>query len=329
MADRTILSDSQTHGYPPAKRLKIANTADNTSDFTDSNLVESAAYYYGVSYIDEDGNESIISDIANVVITAQGQAVSKEDAVARAVAWLQNSQKANGSWGETGKQILATSQALNGLKLANVQNAGIYYGLFFLRGNRADNTDYLARKIITLFNHGQNIDEIVNSLILKSYIWKARIYGWGVNKLYMVDALNTALATKALACIQTGLKDSQGNSLTDQCKLALDNWGSLQSSENKKYGWKPKEDISPFVSASVYSVTTPNTGITDWLTQLQQTNGSFKDNTIDTAGVLIWQNNIVNNKEKAYEFLISKQNINGSWGDDPYLTGLCLEALLK
>jgi len=91
MADRTILSDSQTHGYPPAKRLKIANTADNTSDFTDSNLVESAAYYYGVSYIDEDGNESIISDIANVVITAQGQAVSKEDAVARAVAWLQNS----------------------------------------------------------------------------------------------------------------------------------------------------------------------------------------------------------------------------------------------
>ncbi|MBI9090106.1 MAG: hypothetical protein JEZ12_12900 [Desulfobacterium sp.] len=279
--------------------------------------------------MDQDGVESVICDLVQVNITAQNQSLTKEEAAVRATAWLQNNQQANGAWDTGGKQILATSQALNGLRLANVQNAGMNYGLFYLRGSKADNTDYLSRKIITLFNHGQNVDEAVNRLISKSYIYNAQIYGWGINRLFMADALDTALGTKALACLSIDLKDSDETPLTDLGKLALEVWGPLQGPENTKYGWVPGKDTSPFVSAAVYSVTLPGTAITGWLTNLQQANGAFENNITDTAGVLIWQPDIIQDKAAAQLYLVTTQLMNGSWENDPYLTGLCLEALLK
>ncbi|MCK5229248.1 MAG: chitobiase/beta-hexosaminidase C-terminal domain-containing protein [Desulfobulbaceae bacterium] len=330
IADRIVLSDSRANGYPPPKILKIGNTSGNTPNYIDTfNLVDSASYYYGVTYIDNNGVESVISDLAQVTVPAQNQTLTKEEAIVRAVAWLQNNQQQNRAWDTNKKQILATSQALNGLKAAGIENAGIFQALFFLKAGKADNNDYMARKILTLFNHGQNVDEIVNRLISKSYINNAQIYGWGVEHSFMVDALDTALGTKALACLSIVLKDANETPLTDLGKLALEVWQPLQGPENNKYGWVPEKDISPFVSAAVYSVTTPEASTTQWLKDLQQANGSFQDNITDTAGMLIWQTDIIQEKEDALQYLVDRQDINGSWENDPYLTGLCLEALLK
>nr|WP_319394654.1 chitobiase/beta-hexosaminidase C-terminal domain-containing protein [uncultured Desulfobacter sp.] len=329
-ADRIILLDSRTNGYPPPKKLKIAETSGNTPDFTDNtNLVDGASYYYGATYIDSNGIESVISDLAQTTITTQDPAETIEDAAERAAAWLENNQQSNGSWGTEEKCILATSQTLDGLKAKGVENAGIFQALSFLRAVKADNTDYLARKIVTLSNHGQNADRFVSRLISKSYIYNAQIYGWGIDGSFMVDALDTALGTKALACLSIELKDSEGASLADLGEAALEQWAPLQGPENNKYGWVPGQDISAFVSAAAYSVTNPGTGVTQWLSDLQQVNGSFEDNITDTAGVLIWVPDIIPDKTAAQLYLVAGQNINGSWGDDPYLTGLCLEALLK
>ncbi len=330
MAERVILKDSQRNGYPPPKRLKIGSTTGNIANYTNlADLVEGGTYYYGVTFIDKDGVESVICDLVQADIIAQTPSLTKEEAAVRATAWLQNNQQPNGAWDTGGKQILATSQALNGLRLANVQNAGMNYGLFYLRGSKADNTDYLSRKILTLFNHGQNVDEAVNRLISKSYIRNAQIYGWGLNHSFMVDALDSALGTKALGCLSIDLKDADETPLTDLGKLVLESWGPVQGPENTKYGWVPGKDISVFVSAAVYSVTLPGPSITGWLTNLQQANGSFENNITDTAGMLIWQTDIIPDKAAARQYLVSTQLMNGSWENDPYLTGLCLEALLK
>jgi hypothetical protein len=330
MADRVILKDSLENGYPPPKRLKIGSTTGNISNYTNlADLVEGGTYYYGVTFIDPDGVESVICDLVEADITAQNPSLTKEEAAVRATAWLQNNQHPNGAWDTGGKQILSTSQALNGLRLANVQNAGMNYGLFYLRGSKADNTDYLSRKILTLFNHGQNVDEAVNRLISKSYIRNAQIYGWGLNHSFMVDALDSALGTKALGCLSIDLKDADGTPLADLGKRVLEVWGPVQGPENTKYGWVPGKDISAFVSAAVYSVTLPKASISGWLTNLQQANGSFENNITDTAGMLIWQSDIIQDKAAARQYLVSTQLMNGSWENDLYLTGLCLEALLK
>lgn len=330
IADRIILTDSSKNGFPPPANLKIGNTLNNTANYTDTfNLVEGASYYYGVTYIDHNGLESVISGLVQETITPDNSALTKEEAINRAVAWLQNHQNANGSFDNNEKQILATSQALNGLKAAGIENAGIFQALFFLRAGKTDNNDYLSRKIITLFNHNQNVDEAINILISKSYIYDAKIYGWGLNSSFYVDALDTSLGTKTLECLAIELKDSNEAPLQDYGILTLNSWGPLQSAENKKYGWVPEKDISPFVSAAVYNVTSPGSSVTQWLTDLQQGNGSFENNIIDTAGVLVWQADIIQDKDAAQQFLVTAQNINGSWENDSYLTGLCLEALLK
>ncbi len=183
--------------------------------------------------------------------------------------------------------------------------------------------------IMQVTNHGQNVDEAVNRLISKSYIRNAQIYGWGLNHSFMVDALDSALGTKALGCLSIDLKDADETPLTDLGKLVLESWGPVQGPENTKYGWVPGKDISVFVSAAVYSVTLPGPSISGWLTNLQQANGSFENNITDTAGMLIWQPDIIPDKAAARQYLVSTQLMNGSWENDPYLTGLCLEALLK
>ena len=59
----------------------------------------------------------------------------------------------------------------------------------------------------------------------------------------------------------------------------------------------------------------------------QETNGSFNDSLRDTSAVLLWLPIDGSDKTEAVEYLEGEQSPNGSWQGDPYLTGLCVEAL--
>ena len=61
-----------------------------------------------------------------------------------------------------------------------------------------------------------------------------------------------------------------------------------------------------------------------------ENDGCFGKGLADTAAVLSWLDVEPETiKPLAETYIIGKQKKNGSWNDDPYLTGLCLEALLK
>jgi hypothetical protein len=67
-----------------------------------------------------------------------------------------------------------------------------------------------------------------------------------------------------------------------------------------------------------------------WIIDSQAPDGSFGKGIIDTAAVLLWIPLADTAKTNAINYLISQQEGNGSWdNNDAYVTGLCLEALIK
>ena len=67
-----------------------------------------------------------------------------------------------------------------------------------------------------------------------------------------------------------------------------------------------------------------------WISGSPNPDNSFGNGLIDTCAVLLWVSNLDEGvRNLAIDYLTSQQNANGSWDNDPYLTGLCLETLLS
>ena len=293
------------------------------ASLNDADLVEGATYHYGVTVKDASGIESPVSALIAVYITPAIASADKDEALARALAWIESTQDVQGYWGaKQGTRMLATSQVLDALKLTGQDNAGMRQALFYLRGHLADNNDYLSRKILTLHGFGHNVDEMVNRLISQGYISQTYIYGWGMKKRYNNDAVDTALGTKAANCTTQDISRYNGG------YHSLKYSSSLKSADNY-YGWVPKKDTSIYVSALVYNVINAQTSDYQWIIDSQNQDGSFGEGLVDTAGVLMWLDMPQSAKNNAVNYIVSQQEVNGTWRNDAYLTGLCSEILLK
>ena len=181
--------------------------------------------------------------------------------------------------------------------------------------------------MITLHAYNQNTDEAINRLISQSNIDGSNINGWGINTNYSYDALDTSLGLLASLTQNVTIPDNQSSTL-------LSTGPDIFSSEGTNhYGWVSGYDTSLYVSALAYHAM-DRAGVTplpdsSWILNLQETNGSFADNLSDTAAVLLWLAPGDTIKNNAVSYLLSQQELNGSWSNDVYLTGLCLEALLE
>lgn len=328
--DVDILNQSKNGGYPPPASLRIAVNSSATTTYYDSAIASGVTYYYGVTMVDTDGTEGIISTLMPVNITS----TTSEDSnpYSKAMAWLASMQNEQGYWGNKRRlRILATSQVLNAYKEMGKNDAGTHHALFYLRGHTADNNDYLARKIQTLYNYGQNVDEMVNRLIAQSYIDSNNsIAGWGVNTRLVFDAVSTALGARA-ADLST-----RSIALTNNAYLYLKLSSFIESNILDRFSWVLKHDPSVFVSSMVYNVVdgyyTSEAPVFDstWISDNPNPDGSFGNGTIDTCAAIMWINNLSQAKrDNAVNYLITQQKNNGSWNDDPYLTALCVEALKK
>jgi hypothetical protein len=232
--------------------------------------------------------------------------------------------------------MLATSQVLNAMRLTGQDSAGIRQALFYVRGHHADNNDYLARKILTLHGFGQNVDRFVNRLLAQG----SRFYGWGVQKRFTSDPLDTALGLRATACANTEIQGISNGFDNLKTEPGFQVEAGCNSKTGTGFGWI-RSDAVTSVSPSVYvSALVSKTleghlsekekdSFCGWILQCQNTDGTFGNGLVDTAGVLLWLDPTDNSANGAISYLVSQQLPNGSWGDDPYLTGLCLEALLS
>lgn len=288
--------------------------------------------------MDEKDVEGPISPLVAVSIpVATQQAADIAEAIERAQAWLESKQNEQGFWGDKdGTWMLATTQVLNAFKLAGMDNAGIRQALFYLRGQHADNNDFLARQILTLHGYGQSVDELATRLVGQGR-WEVISYypvlNWGIQKRFSPDALDTALGERAILCAS--------HPPYFYSKFVVS--PALDSLEPYRFGWIPKADVSIYVSALVYNVTAWSSH-SQWIIDSQNTEdpedpqyGSFGNSSvligpvlIDTAGALAWLSvSDPTVKNNAITYLVRQQGFNGSWNDDPYLTGLCLEALSR
>lgn len=94
---------------------------------------------------------------------------------------------------------------------------------------------------------------------------------------------------------------------------------------------KDKDDVSVPWAPIVWTDSKNNWIRTEFILAAD---GSYGKSVINTAAVLLWLNpvDVVNGsqyKSAARQYLLDTQKPNGSWNNDPFLTGLCLEALLS
>ncbi|MFH1231326.1 MAG: Ig-like domain-containing protein, partial [Planctomycetota bacterium] len=330
-----LLKDSNTRKYPAASRLRIFPSLVTGNLFYDTNVLSGTTYWYGVSVVDKDGMESPVSELVSVKVEAQLTPADRKEVAKRGLAWIEANQSAQGYWGEKKElRMLSTSQILNALYSVywNKQpNIWVYRGLFWLRGNFADNNDYLARKIITLYRYRQNMNEEINRLISESDLrGGVEIYGWGVQKRYSSDALTTALGCQAIR-YYGGWSGKYDKTITNDNPPVL---STVAGSSDGRYGWVPGKDTSIFVSSMVYYVIRSYKNYTDkslyqWILDAQNADGSFGKGVIDTAAVLFWIPLDEAAKTKAINYIVSQQSPDGSWNNgDAYVTGLCLEAII-
>lgn len=323
-----VLAKSRIGKYLPPSRFSITPSVIIPSTHTDTALTVGSSYKYGVLAIDNLGLPGLLSPLVSVEVTSDEIAEDLAEAIDRATAWIRAQQDITGYWGEKEElKLLATSKALDALKASDVFDVGIYSGVFFLRGHFADNNDFLSRKILTLDAYNQNTDETVNRLISQSNIDSENVNGWGLNPQYLYDALDTSLGLLASLTADPAITNNQSSTL-------LSTGTDILSSEGAgHYGWVAGYDTSIFVTALAHHAM-EESGITSlpdrsWVFNLQEANGSFANSLIDTAAVLLWLTPGDTVKNDGVGYLLLQQELNGSWSNDVYLTGLCLEALLE
>jgi hypothetical protein len=324
--DIDILNQSRDGGYAPSEKLRISDSLSTTTSYYDTDIVSNFTYYYGVTTVDDQGIEGVISALKAVEIDG---VTNYDNAVSKASAWLETTQNVQGYWGdESGLRMLTTSQVLNAFKLSGKDDAALHHALFYLRGHFADNNDYLARKIITLHSFGQNVDAIVNRLVAQSYIASNSIKGWGIRERLRADTASSSLGAIAV---------DQASSLDIGSVFSfLKDDSSLKSSVANQYSWINGDVPSVFVSSLVYNtLDTYYSSLapvfdSSWISGSPNPDNSFGNGLIDTCAVLLWVSNLDEGvRNLAIDYLTSQQNANGSWDNDPYLTGLCLETLLS
>ena len=332
--DTRLLLGSRESGCPAPAALRIGEVAGGAAlELNDSAVVPGVTYWYGVAYVAASDRESTLSPLAAVAVPASAPPANIQQSTERATAWLEAEQADEGSWGEDERtRLLCTAQVVRALKAVARDNAGSRQALFYLRGRRADNNRFLAEKMLALRAWGQDVTRYASALMAQASWGSNQIQGWGLRQPYKTAAVDTAVAMLALLPEHrndlAGAEDSLRNRLT-------------QTSGRDRYSWQttwPRtgapDDIlvSALAGAALAKHGTPPAFYCWWVLDEQRPNGSLDNDAAATAEALLqldWLDLRDGAVDAALGYLLGQQALNGSWQDDPYLTGLCLEALAK
>jgi large repetitive protein len=247
------------------------------------------------------------------------------------VTWLMGTQLVDGNWQDIQQtNVRDTSEVVNIIGKFDIATQNYASGLKWLNNMAPGNTDYLARKIYTLASSGQDTAAFVTDLIAL----QNSDGGWGSDKGYSSNAVDTALALRALS--------AAGVSNQEVVSKAIN---YLKSTQNSDGGWGAADGISAIeVTANALSALNKYSGgyqVADNITKgqamlisRQNEDGSFGSgkSIYETAIAVLALNELnapTESRNRAIAYILSKQAENGSWKQSPYQTALAVNAVYR
>lgn len=347
-ADVKLLRDCKAAGHKPPSSLRASTLLSaDANAYVDSNgITPAGSAWYGVTQTDANGTESTVCNLVKVDLSTTQSIVSQDPnvavpaATARAAQWLNSTQAEEGYWGSPGSRIRATCQALNALRRYRwhlTNRLGAQQGLMYLRGNFPDNNADMASMLYSLRKYGVDpnwhFEDVrgvclrlamrVNDRILTDFNY----FGWGMQARYYFDAYDTSLAILAMNEVDANDRPTWFVPCGGNYYPAL-----YPARTSGRYGWSDGGQESVYVSCLAYSALNclgyTNFVDSNWF--LGANKARYSTDLAATAAVLLWSP-VSSDQEKtdARMYLVSQQSVDGSWQGDPFLTALCLEALLK
>lgn len=126
------------------------------------------------------------------------------DNAAKAVQLLVQTQNIDGSWGTSDDvKLLCTVEAVTALQALNQRIPAYYWGITWLENHSTPNIDYMARRILALASHGDNLQADLALVQAAQMIAQPGNSGWGLTKYYQGTPLDSAMAL--LASFQMGV----------------------------------------------------------------------------------------------------------------------------
>ncbi len=258
--------------------------------------------------------------------TTQGfaQPPALPPAVQQGVDWLNAQVQSDGSLANEGSSIATPFQvrveAIATLSFLDTTPAAL---ADIVAMATVDDSEYLSRQIIAAA--GTQRSTAADVAILRAM--QNPDGGWGLTSGYESDVLDTALALQAFSAANAATSSIEANALTflSQAKQADGGWGIDQVSSvyiTSNVGFAA-ESWSALPNAS-----TITSSATAWL-RGHQVDGAFSDIQSNALALLALSSQTSESGDLAplIEALSTVQGTDGSWSEDPYLTGLCLRAL--
>jgi len=267
----------------------------------------------------------------------------------KGLAWLFLNQTGDGSWkSASGLEIQPTSAALEVFLNAGIKSGYAYAAAGAWLGNAETfSIESLSRQSIPLFRSGANVASLMSRLLaMRHPLTKS----WGAYDRYAGSFPDTALAMSAITQTNTAYADT-GASL-----------GFIQGKQNADGGWPYSKEApttpQSCVIPTAYSLVTfsrykslgwnVDANITkgvNWLIGRKKSDGGFADDSTATSGsvyetalayLALAEAKKAGNTaataaqavmDGAHNFLIARQQIDGSWGTEPFQTALALQTL--
>src|SRR5208283_669525 len=128
---------------------------------------------------------------------------------AKAVQLLTQMQNSDGSWGTSNDiKMLCTVEAVTALQALNQQTPAYYWGITWLENYSAPTVDYVARRIIALSSHGDNLTADLALMEAAQTLTSPGNSGWGLTSNYNGSPIDSAMAL--LASTQLGVGYTTG-----------------------------------------------------------------------------------------------------------------------
>jgi hypothetical protein len=320
--DAALLAESNRSGAPPPARLRFGEV-DPSVLAAEDQPPTGVTWHYAICAVSESGYESPASPTVSVAVPATTPATTPGEAIERAVYWLLANQNSDGSWGSDKRlRLLHTAWALRALERADIDNAAVRAGLYWLRAQRTDSNRGLAEQILTGREFGRSdamsCERLKANAALISLTGGGYAYGWGTSRFVSGDPICSALGKAALSPTEFAPQYT---------------WFELSSAplpstatEDTRYGWAPQATAAAVIPSAIVYGATNDASNTAWL----MADSRYGTSLIDTATVLLWIDVATGtDRDTGANTLCGAQALEGNWQGDAGVTALCLEALAK